>query len=114
MGLLAMLSRKSGGHKAPAATGNRVPHFRGVEVVPGPQCCGAVTAIAGKRFLSNHIPRLPLEPCDSASCCCTYQLYEDRRTDLRRASDVAYDIVGEMRTGENRRMHTSGRRRGDE
>ncbi|MDX1516732.1 MAG: hypothetical protein R3288_07825 [Woeseiaceae bacterium] len=76
-------------------------------------CCQAAETIAGQRYLSDEVPRLPLDHCDSEICACSYQLFDDRRTDPRRASDVGYDIASEVRTGENRRVEPAGRRNAD-
>lgn len=89
-------------------------HFRGVQVNPGDdRCCRAVSDIQGQRFLSNEIPSLPLEGCDAGACNCTYELFDDRRTDARRVSDVAFDIVAEYHSDENRIHAPTGRRRRD-
>ena len=88
--------------------------YRGVQVVTDPDgCCSAAAAIAGQRYLAHEVPRYPLDGCDADNCRCSYRLLDDRRTDLRRASDVAYDIASDLRTAENRRCDSPGRRSGD-
>ena len=77
--------------------------FRAVEIVTQPGCCSAATALAGQRFLSNDVPLLPLKDCTAASCECSYQLMDDRRSDVRRASDVAYDIASDLHKDNKRR-----------
>ncbi len=80
MGILSTLGRiLNGPDRADiiVSTGNR---YRGVEVRPGEgDCCSAVRAIRGKRFLSNEVPPLPLPECDARKCRCTYELFADRR-----------------------------------
>ncbi len=83
--------------------------YRSVQVIGGRDCCAAATSIAGKRFLSDEVPKLPLADCDAAECRCTYQLFDDRRRDARRAGDVAFDIVSEYHA-DNRRSAATGRR----
>ncbi len=114
MGLLAILTGRSGTRDESTQETANASRYRGVQVVANPDsCCAAVKAVAGKRFLADEVPRLPLENCDSANCRCSFELFDDRRTDLRRASDVGYDIASELRTGDNRRSDAVGRRRGD-
>ncbi len=87
--------------------------YRGVQIIVGADgCCRQAEAAARDRFLAHQVPRLPLDGCDRERCRCTYRLFDDRRTDLRRASDVAFDIAGELRTAPNRRSDR-GRRRSD-
>ena len=73
-------------------------------------CCGAVVALKGQRFLSGKAPKLPLPACDAASCRCRYRHFEDRRvaTDRR---DVAKGVNGAVPI--ERRLGT-GRRAADE
>lgn len=86
--------------------------YRGVEIIAHPTiCCDAVRDIRGKRFLSKEVPKLPLAGCDAGDCKCTYELFEDRRTDVRRASDVAFDMRSRVCSSENR--GSSGRRKDD-
>ena len=114
MGLLAKLTGRSGTRDESTQETANTSRYRGVQVVTNPaSCCAAAQAIAGKRYLADKVPRLPLENCDSANCRCSFELYDDRRTDLRRASDIGYDIASELRAGDNRRSETAGRRRAD-
>ena len=93
------------------ANGSR---FRGVQVNPNSDdCCEAVQSMIGQRFLSHEVPMLPLNDCDSGDCRCTYELFEDRRTDVRRAGDVTFDIASQLRLVNRRKNETPGRRRGD-
>ena len=66
--------------------------FRCVQVnAHGPGSCAAVRAIAGKRFLPDEIPPLPLADCDVPSCGCSYELFSDRRSVPRDASPASAD-----------------------
>jgi len=59
-----------------------------VEVIAGPDGCGAATELKGQRLLSTEAPRLPLASCDRASqCACRYLHHEDRRAGPRRADE---------------------------
>ncbi len=114
MGLLTKIKGKSGLRENPSGGTATSARFRGVQVITNPAgCCRAAEAIGGQRFLAHQVPRLPLEDCDSADCYCTYQLFDDRRTDSRRASDTGFDLASELHPGENRRVDSSGRRQDD-
>lgn len=115
MGLLARLTGHSGGQDRLRQIKTTTAMYRGVQVVPHPDgCCRAAADVARQRYLANQVPRLPLDGCDAAECRCAYKLFDDRRTDLRRASDVAYDIASELRNAENRRGDCRGRRSDDD
>lgn len=115
MGLLARLTGKSRARAESTTTKKKSSAYRAVEVVPGAEgCCQAAQEIAGQRYLSHQVPRLPLEKCDRTNCLCSYQLYDDRRMDARRASDIGYDLASELRTAENRRAVDGGRRMQDD
>jgi hypothetical protein len=75
----------------PAASAATQPaqRYDAVEVVPAAYgACPAVLELAGKRFLSNRIPKLPLPECDRATCDCGYRRHKDRRAGQRRAADL--------------------------
>lgn len=76
-------------------------------------CCGAAKALADKRFLSKNVPMLPLADCDAVDCRCTYQRFDDRRTDSRRTSDEVFDVISEFHKDDHRSSHTAGRRSKD-
>lgn len=115
MGLLAILTGKTTARDVPARKKETTPLYRGVQIVTNVEgCCQAAEAIAGHRYLSHQIPRLPLDGCDASKCHCSYNLFDDRRTDLRRASDIGYDMASELRTAENRRDKSSCRRNDDD
>ena len=115
---MGFLSRLIGNRSAPskASPGERdvsKSEFRAVQVVTKGDCCNAATAVVGKRFLSSEVPMLPLEGCDAADCRCTYELYDDRRSDVRRASDLAYDIASQLHSHNQRDPQAPGRRKDD-
>ena len=88
--------------------------YRSVQInTNGEDCCQAARDIADKKFLSVDVPMLPLRDCDVDQCQCTYQRFDDRRTDIRRTSDITFDVAGQFREEENRSDTTSDRRRGD-
>jgi hypothetical protein len=64
--------------------------FHGIAVRPCDEFqCDAVKALGEQRFLSDDAPRLPLEDCSQPGRCgCVYKHFNDRRTTLRRESDV--------------------------
>ena len=94
-------------------TSNR-SRFRGVQLNPNnDDCCAVVRESLGKRYLSDEVPMLPLTGCDSGDCRCTYELFDDRRTDIRRAGDVVHDLLGQLRLINRRSVQLSGRRDGD-
>jgi len=116
MGLLANLigkqSTQSKNTNAPGVVNKS--QYRGVEIVAeSGNCCGAARELAGQRFLSNQVPMLPLGGCTAEDCGCTYQLYDDRRTDKRRTSDEVFDIRSEMFDDDQRNCNKNGRRSAD-
>ena len=82
---------------------NGKSRYRGVQVNGiRADCCAAVQAVAGQRFLSDEVPMLPLRGCDANDCRCTYELFDDRRTDIRRASDETFHIASQLCEQDNR------------
>jgi hypothetical protein len=82
--------------------------FHGIEVVPGAEACQAARAILGHRYLSDEAPRLPLESCSKPRVCrCVYRHYRDRRTDIRRESDVGLPVRD---VPQEQRLRAGGRR----
>lgn len=112
MGLLTSLIRKQ--TKQPKTTA-AVPtvdnsRYRGVEIVANSRdCCQEAKAVAGQRFLSDQVPMLPLGGCTAEQCRCTYELFDDRRTDKRRASDEIFDVRSTMYENDQREKNR-GRR----
>jgi len=99
--------------KAKKVTNTR-SRFRGVQLNPNhADCCDAVREALGQRFLSNEVPMLPLMACDATDCRCTYELFDDRRTDIRRAGDVAHDLLSQLRLSNRRSLKQPGRRQRD-
>jgi hypothetical protein len=64
--------------------------FHGIEIRSRDEFqCAAVKALAGQRFLSDDAPRLPLDDCsEPGRCGCVYKHFKDRRTAMRRESDI--------------------------
>ena len=113
MGLWAMFGRIRS-IKAASRCIHSASSYRGVQVNrTRVGCCDAVRAIAGKRFLSHEIPMLPLADCDATACGCSYQLFEDRRTGMRRDSPVSSGASHQYRTWDDRKKASQGRRRDD-
>ncbi|MCH9694135.1 MAG: hypothetical protein K0U72_06465 [Gammaproteobacteria bacterium] len=111
MGLLAKLMGRETGHEPRAPGTQQTCLYRGVQIVAGDEgCCRVARILEGQRFLSDEIPKLPLEQCDQAECRCGYKLYNDRRTGEQRLSDFGYDIISELRTSNNRRNGGGDRR----
>ena len=82
--------------------------FHGVEIVSSGECCEAITALVTDRYLSGEAPTLPVAGCDTpGTCACRYKKFTDRRTDLRRDSDVGLPIRAQphdKRDGPGRRI----------
>lgn len=100
------------GNAAPAAV---KPRYDAVEIIPANYgACNAVRALAGKRFLSRKMPKLPLPECDRPQCECGYKYHKDRRDGPRRVSDLDAAILTLPDEQEDRRdASTRGRRRTD-
>ena len=96
---------------------NTRSRFRGVQLNPNHDgCCEAVRESVGQRFLSNEVPMLPLAACDSDDCRCTYELFDDRRTAVRRVGDFIHEAQRQFRLINRRNSGTGGvrgRRRSD-
>ena len=88
--------------------------YRGVQVNGDrASCCSAAQGVAGKRFLSHEVPTLPLAGCDVDDCQCTYQLFDDRRTQTRRIPKEGMDLPTQLCLLDNRNSTSSGRRSAD-
>lgn len=68
--------------------------FHGVSVHFKVECgCAEVESLSGVRYLSAEAPMLPLDGCHSpGSCQCTYKHYQDRRSGIRRDSDMGLPV----------------------
>ena len=116
MGLFALFSRKSknGAQPTKGPQESKKPVYRGVQVVAhGDGCCQAVKSIADERFLLEEAPMLPLPTCDAETCHCTYRRFDDRRADIRRTSDLGFDIASQLGDQKKRISRSLGRRRDD-
>ena len=94
-------------------TAFKVSLYHGVSIQPAGDCaCEAVAALEGVRFLSDEAPRLPLDECQSKDRChCIYRHFEDRRSELRRDSDIGLPVynnqIGDRRETIGRRISDS-------
>jgi hypothetical protein len=91
-----LIDKLFGGESEPAA---RVPAksashqwisnpWHAVSVIPCRGACVVARESNRVRFLSKDAPKLPLRGCPLRACECRYRHHEDRRGNLRRASDV--------------------------
>ena len=96
----------------PAASKKPASPFHAVTIVPGLRACAAALDLQGHRFLSRDAPALPLKKCESGSCTCRYEHYDDRRHGPRRAREMGVSIDGY--DGEDHRDKPKrGRRKAD-
>ena len=79
--------KKEEAPKAATRLGNTAYHA--VSIKFGENTCAAARAMAGRRFLSNAAPRLPLADCDAAQCHCRFVHHNDRRSGKDRRSPFA-------------------------
>ena len=116
--LTRLIRKKTRSEPSIRRNANRVANtrarFRGVQLNPNhDDCCDAVRASIGQRFLSRDVPMLPLDDCDSEDCRCTYELFDDRRTAVRRVGDFSNSHPRPFRLVNRRQQRPKGRRRGD-
>lgn len=101
-----MFKRKTTDKRAPIRTPGNV--FHGIAIEPGDEACEAVWRLAGRRFLSDEAPRLPLDECQCVpDCRCVYRHFSDRRTEVRRDADIGLPnrhVPGDKRVGLGRRI----------
>jgi len=70
-----------------ASSENQAPQpYRCVAIRPGQEACPTVRNLAGRRFLTQAAPLLPLDDCTAAGCGCRYDHFADRREHERRRS----------------------------
>lgn len=101
-----MFRRKTEAKRSPISTLNNL--FHGIAIEPGEDACEAVRRLAGRRFLSEDAPRLPLDECQCVQDChCVYRHFSDRRTEVRRDADMGLPlrhVPGDKRLGVGRRI----------
>ena len=86
--------------------------YRAAVIVPGLRGgCEQVQAVAGKVFLMNEAPVLPLAGCDATKCTCRFVRREDRREGPRRAADDGF--VSTFVFDDERRKKRTRRRKDD-
>lgn len=83
--------------------------FHAVTIQPSDDfMCSEVERLLGERYLSEDAPSLPLAECSQPSACrCVYQHFDDRRTNVRRESDMGLpqrEVQPEARRGTGRRI----------
>ncbi len=108
----ARLSKQLDPETAPKTTkkSQRRRSFKGAAINICENSCAASKALAGKRFLVEHAPRLPLEGCDRLdTCVCKYHNYPDRRLD-----DERRNVYGALSTAGEIGMKASNQRSGME
>jgi hypothetical protein len=87
--------------------------FPAVSVSATSECCAAAKALAGRRILAVHAPRLPLEDCTRpAACRCRFTKFVDRRDDGHERRHEGKSMRSVLYSGQERRR-APGRRRGD-
>ena len=74
--------------------GKKSSEFHAVAIICNDSACDAAKALLGKRFLSDDVPRLPLDDCTSLACECQFRHYADRRHATNRRSQFSADISG--------------------
>ncbi len=85
--------------------------FHAVSIKFPSNACKAARDLAGRRFLSNAAPKLPLPECDVLECSCRFMHHKDRRSSQNRRSPFGPSGFGsatgkhetEQRKGEDRR-----------
>lgn len=82
-------------------------HFHGVSIRPTSGACRAVQMIAGRRFLPNEAPAVPLANCDVSYCGCRYEHHQDRRAQIDRRH--AHIDIETKRSGKEHRQSTDRR-----
>lgn len=90
--------------------------YAGVELQPAPAgCCKAAQGLAGRHFLLDEAPLLPLPGCDRLVCNCRYKRLVNRRSEVRRDEDLGLeDMTGMSSFPNNRRGDLPGRRLTDD
>ena len=116
MGLFAIFSKKPETSTQPTKSQQKPNKhiYRGVQVVAhGGACCQAAKSIADERFLLEEAPMLPLPTCGAETCHCTYKRFDDRRADIRRASDMGFHMASQLQGQQKRISRSLGRRSED-
>ena len=71
-------SQRTGpGSAQPASDRNTA--FHAVTIEFQEDACEAARSMAGRRYLSEDAPKLPLPECDAADCKCRFVHHDDRR-----------------------------------
>lgn len=106
------LFRRAHPRPAPASPVARPPTYHCVEIQGDDAACAAARQLAGKRFLSDVAPALPVPGCDQPQCRCRYVHHEDRRQHDRRNPYGQWalppTLSGERRARADRRRNGGG------
>lgn len=109
-------TRKATGKTARSAEQNEAllaAKWRSVKISPGLICCDTVGLLAGKTFLAQEAPPLPLEKCAENDCRCKYIHLDDRRRGGDRRIDIGGDLGDYLPVSRTERRHVGGRRSAD-
>jgi hypothetical protein len=102
------LFRRAHPHPAqPTSLVARPPTYHCVEIQGDDPSCASARQLAGRRFLSDEAPALPVPGCDQPHCRCRYVHHEDRRQHDRRNPYGQWalppSLAGERRARADRR-----------
>lgn len=119
LGLLLILQRRPDrnskrAEKKPKPLTSKSSEFHAVAINYTKTACDAAKAMAGKRFLSDAAPRLPLPECDVADCQCRFKHYSDRRNPVNRRSVFAAGIGGDTGVHQQEQRENRKDRRSDD
>ena len=106
----AKLVRKAKLNKA--ATNRSTTQWRAVRIAPELICCEAVQKLAGRVFLAQESPHLPLDACTEVDCRCKYVHLKDRRSGGDRRIELG-ELDAFLPINQVERRQLSGRRTTD-
>jgi hypothetical protein len=116
--LLYLLGKSRGGDARPGRRTPRPQHsgpYAAVSLQPATVACHAARRVAGKRYLRDEAPAVPLRGCDGRRCGCRLQSHADRRqAGMDRRLGVGLQSELYLTSGNhNRRQTRRGRRSSD-
>lgn len=116
--LLFLLGKSRSGDARPdrrARPSQPAGPYAAVSVAPATIACEAAQQVAGKRYLRDEAPTVPLENCDGRRCGCRLLTHPDRRqggTDRRLGVGLQSELY--LTSGNHDRRRTRrGRRASD-
>lgn len=88
LGWLFVRHRKQVQEASKSATPNSRKNtaYHAVSIKFDANACNAAKEMAGRRFLANAAPRLPLPECNALECRCNFAHHKDRRVHKDRRS----------------------------